>query len=96
MTSRNELFAYLAVVIYLAVKDDDLRAVLVEDRLVARRAYVYDTQSSVTEGDIPVHILAIGVGTAVTYPVHHFTDDLVCVVDIIGKANYAAHIFSSD
>ena len=70
MSRSLELVHQLAVVVDLAVLDDDDRAVLVRDRLVAARQ-VDDRKSPRRDPDRPVEVRALGVGAAVIERLRH-------------------------
>ena len=73
MTAAHEAAAQFLVVIDLAVEDDQLRSVFVEDRLPAP-AQVDNAEAAHSEADGPVHINAFVVRTAMlqrrTHPTH--------------------------
>src|SRR2546422_3880960 len=70
MSPRDQHAPELAVVVDLAVEDDDLRPVFVEDRLSPARQ-VDDAEPSHPEADGPLHVQALVVRPAMTDRVAH-------------------------
>ena len=80
MAGAEQLAAQVLVVINFPVKRDDESAVLVLDRLVARRGNIDDRKAAETHRDAVAEIFAVRIRAAVRDDVGHVLNDGLAVV----------------